>query len=226
VQRGAAGEVGGGVPVKMVKGWAVPDFDDQWEGLIAEDGTYQYPNLIAAVSRCKRLRTVIDGGAHIGTWSRVFASFFDRVIAFEPSPDTFECLLENVKLGNVEILNQALGQKRGKVRMTLDGFEGTKREHNAGSRYCAKGGDIARVTVDSLELKDLDLLKLDIEGSEVHALKGAKHTLIRCRPVVLFENKFEWKRHGFKENAPHRFLRSLGAKKLDHVGVDEVWGWK
>jgi len=211
--------------VKLVKGWYVPDFDQQFEHLITADGTYQYPNLIAAVSQCKQLRTVIDGGAHIGTWSRVFAAFFDRVIAFEPSPDTFACLQRNVTDANVELRNQAIGKTAGQVSMTLAGFEGTPRQTNSGSRYAVKGGDIERVRIDSLELQDLDLLKMDIEGGEVHALMGAKKTLERCRPVVLFESKNEWRRHGFSETAPHDFLASLGAVKLDHVGIDEIWGW-
>ena len=32
--------------------------------------------------------------------------------------------------------------------------------------------------------------------------------------------------HGYTPNAPHRFLASLGARKLDKSGVDEVWGWR
>lgn len=212
--------------MKYVKGWAVPDFDRQWEILLPEDGEYQGRNLNTAVAYCHRLRTVIDGGAHIGTWSRVFARMFDRVIAFEPSPDTVECLRENVTDHNVEIRHQALGKRPGFVTMTLDGFEGTPRQTNSGSRYAIKGGTVEQITVDSLGLTDLDLLKLDVEGAEVHALKGAKATLLRCKPVVLFENKYEWKRHGYTPNAPHRFLASLGARKLDKSGVDEIWGWK
>lgn len=211
--------------MKLVNGWMLPDFDDQWEALIEPDGTYQLHNLIAAVSRCRQLRTVIDGGAHIGTWSRVFATLFDRVIAFEPSADTFACLRHNVMAKNVELRNQALGKTAGWVSMTLEGFEGTRRETNSGSRYAVKGGEVERVKVDSLDLNDLDLLKLDIEGGEVHALMGARKTLIRCQPVVLFESKNEWRRHGFSETAPHDFLASLGAVKLDHVGIDEIWGW-
>jgi hypothetical protein len=120
----------------------------------------------------------------------------------------------------------ALGAAPGKIHMTLDGFEGTLREKNSGARYVAEGGAIDRVTVDSLRLDDLDLLKMGIEGSEVEALKGARQTLLRCRPVVLFEGKNEWMRRGFKEDAPQRFLTSLGAEKFERVGVDEIWGWR
>jgi FkbM family methyltransferase len=181
---------------------------------------------MAAVSYCKQLRVVIDGGAHVGMWSRTFADLFDRVIAFEPAPDTFECLLYNIDAPNVQCRNQALGMRPGKVHTTLAGFEGTLREKNSGARYVADGGTIDRVTVDSLKLGDLDLLKMDIEGSEVEALKGARHTLVRCRPVILFEGKNEWVRRGYKARAPQMFLESLGAEKFERVGVDEIWGWR
>lgn len=212
--------------MKIVKGLAMPAWDEFMVHIVPDDGRYQHENLEAAVAYCARRRTVIDGGAHVGMWSRTFAGLFDRVIAFEPSPDTFQCLLYNVEAPNVELRNQALGAKPGKIHMTLEGFEGTPREKNSGARYVANGGDIERVTVDSLHLDDLDLLKMDIEGSEVEALRGARKTLLRCRPVVLFESKSEWVRRGFQEDAPHRFLTKLGAVKFDKVGVDEIWGWR
>ena len=212
--------------MQLVKGLAMPAFDEFMVQIVPDDGRYQHENLMAAVSHCRQRRTVIDGGAHVGMWSRTFAGLFDRVIAFEPSPDTFECLLYNIDAPNVDCRNQALGAAPGKIHMTLDGFEGTLREKNSGARYVAEGGAIDRVTVDSLRLDDLDLLKMDIEGSEVEALKGARQTLLRCRPVVLFEGKNEWMRRGFKEDAPQRFLTSLGAEKFERVGVDEIWGWR
>lgn len=215
-----------GPGMKLVKGLAMPAFDTFMKTIVPDDGRYQHANLEAAVSFCERRRTVIDGGAHVGMWTRTFAGLFERVIAFEPAPDTFACLKYNVDAANVEFRNQALGATHGKVHMTLEGFEGTKRERNSGARYVASGGEIDRVTVDSLGLRDLDLLKMDIEGSEVEALQGAMETLARCRPVVLFESKNEWRRRGFPENAPHEILASLGAVKFAKVGIDEIWGWR
>ena len=212
--------------MKFVHGWAIPSFDEHFETLISPEGRYQYENLKAAVSYCSRRRTVIDGGAHVGTWSKIFAKKFRRVLAFEPSPDTCECLRYNISSENVEIRNQALGKKAGMVSMVLDGFDGTLREKNAGSRYVVEGGRIERVSIDSLGLTDLDLLKLDIEGSEVDALHGAVRTLKRCRPVVIFEAKEEWVRRGYKARAPHEFLGRLGAVKFETVGIDEIWGWR
>ena len=45
------------------------------------------------------------------------------------------------------------------------------------------------ITIDSLELKNVDLIKIDIEGCEKMAIWGAKKTIERCRPVVIYEFK-------------------------------------
>lgn len=215
-----------GQGMKLVKGLAMPAWDEFMVKIVPDDGRYQHENLEAAVAHCAQRRTVIDGGAHVGMWSRTFAGMFDRVIAFEPAPDTFACLRYNVEAANVEFRNQALGAKPGRIHMTLKGFEGTLREKNSGARYVAEGGKIERIAIDSLDLTDLDLLKMDIEGSEVEALQGARKTLMRCRPVVLFESKSEWVRRGFEKDAPHEFLTKLGAVKFEKVGIDEIWGWR
>ena len=43
------------------------------------------------------------------------------------------------------------------------------------------------ITIDSLNLKRLDFMKIDVEGMEVEALKGAKETLARCLPQLVIE---------------------------------------
>ena len=79
--------------------------------------------------------------------------------------------------------------------------------------------------LDHLALVDVDFIKIDVEGYEPFALRGAKNTLVRCRPVVLFEDKWHWKRYGLPAKAPHDFLLSLGAREIDRVGKDAIWGW-
>ena len=44
-------------------------------------------------------------------------------------------------------------------------------------------------TIDQLQLDHCDLIQLDVEGREWHALVGALHTLSRHRPVVMLEAK-------------------------------------
>lgn len=212
--------------MKMVHGWAFPQADEFLAGQMAEDGSYQRENLDAALRHVKAFELAVDGGAHVGTWTRPMAARFAQVISFEPSLDTFECLAHNLRdLKNVELHNEALGKERGCVSMTLEGLINAINSRNTGARYAVEGGSIQRVTIDGLHLPSLDFLKLDIEGGEVDALRGARKTLLQFKPIVLFEDKGHWRRYGYERSAPHDLLRSWGAVPIERASMDEIWGW-
>jgi FkbM family methyltransferase len=154
------------------------------------------------------------------------AQHFGTVHAFEPSPDTFECLEWNLNeggLANVKSYNAALGAAPGRVEMALDAEKEARK--NTGARFVRPGGSIPMVTIDSLGLTDLGFLKLDIEGSEPAALKGARETLARCGPIVLFENKKLWHRHhNLPKNAVVAILEEANYTPITSVGCDSIWG--
>ncbi len=211
--------------MKTIKGWAFPDVDDFMVHEMKADGTYQKSHLLIAMGFVTDRRCAIDGGAHVGTWSKLMAGLFDRVIAVEPSADTFEALTTNLQTFdclNVEPRQVALGATSGSVTMVLDGRQLALA--NTGGRYATAGGAIPCEAIDDWHLPALGFLKLDIEGSEVHALQGAAATLERCRPIVLFEDKKFWKRYGLKGDAPQTLLTSLGYRPLTRVGCDDIWG--
>lgn len=54
--------------------------------------------------------------------------------------------------------------------------------YNGGS-----GQFVELLTIDSLHLKDVSLLKIDVEGMENQVLDGAKETLMANHPVVIIE---------------------------------------
>jgi FkbM family methyltransferase len=193
---------------------------------MAMDGTYQLSHLEAALAHVTDFRTAFDGGAHIGTWSKILAQRFGRVIAIEPSPDTFTCLDYNMTAAgctNVERLPVAIGAAPGVVAMALDAPNQARA--NTGARFAKPGGTIPVITIDSLDLPDLGFLKLDVEGSEPMALRGAKATLTRCRPIVLFENKWLWTRHfGLPKHAVRDFLIAVGYRQIGQISCDQIWG--
>ena len=207
--------------------WAVPDADNYTIGKLHGSDNYQRKHLDTAMNYVKQRRLAVDGGAHIGTWSRKMSKWFDRVISFEPSAESFECLIYNMNdRTNIDLRNQALGKEPGRVRMTLEGYDKAIANGNTMAMFVVEGDDVDRITLDSLELDDLDFLKLDVEGSEVDAMLGAKETLLRCKPVVLFEDKDHFSRYGYGKEAPRDLLKSLGAAWLFTVGCDQIWGWK
>jgi FkbM family methyltransferase len=211
--------------MKTVHGWAYPDADEFMAGEMKADGTYQYSHLTRALAYVQDWALALDGGAHVGTWSRLLAAKFGVVVACEPSTDTYEALQANMAAfacTNVALHNVALGDRKGRVQMRMDG-RGAQLK-NTGSRYVLPGGETHQVTIDSLNLPACGFLKLDVEGSEPAALAGATETLARHRPIVLFEDKNLWRRFGARRDAPQGLLLQAGYKHLERAGCDEIWG--
>ena len=213
--------------MKIIDAWALPDADNYLIQKLFGGACYQRDHLDLAMKYVNLHRLAVDGGAHIGTWTRQLSKWFDRVISFEPSMESFECLAYNVNgQHNIDLRNQALGKEPGRVRMTMEGYDHAIKNGNTMAMFVAEGDDVDRIMLDSLNLDDLDFLKLDVEGSEVDALLGAKETLLRCKPVVLFEDKDHFGRYGYGKEAPSNLLKSLGATWLFTAGCDQIWGWQ
>lgn len=213
--------------MKFVHGWAFPDVDDFMWREMAPDGTYQSGHLAAAMRHVTDRSLAIDCGAHVGTWSRLMSGLFHRVIAVEPSPDTFEALATNMgtfQCGNVELRQAAVGAVSGFVSIApLD--PRAEAAKNTGARFVKDGGTIPCQRIDDWQLPSCGFLKMDIEGAEPLALEGARETLQRCKPIVLFENKGFWRWHfGLERDAPQRILLGAGYRQLEVAGKDDIWG--
>lgn len=205
--------------------WLFPDADDFMWRELQKDGSYQRSHLDAAMTYVTDRRCAIDGGAHVGQFAKPMAALFDRVIAVEPAADSAACLSANLaRFGviNVDIKPVALGAHVGSATLELDAKQSARK--NTGGRYVVSGGSIPVERIDDWNLAHLDLLKLDVEGSEPFALEGAAETLKRCQPIVLFESKEFWSRYGLPADAPQQLLESLGYMLRESVGRDEIWG--
>lgn len=207
--------------------WSFPDADEFMINELKPDG-YQSSHLRIALQYVTDWSLAVDGGSHAGTWARLMSQAFERVIAVEPSADTFEALAVNMKqfsCDNVELRNVALGEALGRVSMVLEG-RGLELK-NTGARHTGPGSDVAVETIDSWKLPSLGFLKLDVEGSEFVALKGARKTLDRCKPIVLFEDKKLWfKNHGQPKNSVEVFLTSIGYHEVARASMDAIWAAK
>lgn len=138
--------------------------------------------------------TVLDLGANIGAHMLYFARQVGptgRVISFEPQRVVFQTLCANAALNSlthVWTLNAGAGESEGQTH--LPPLDYTRSDNfGAVSLDNAEEGEPVPVrTVDSLELPSCALIKVDVEGWEVQALRGAKDTLARCQPLLYMEN--------------------------------------
>lgn len=178
---------------------------------------FDLSHLRAAYPYVTRWGVAVDGGAHVGTWTRELCRRFEAVHAFEPEPSNFDCLVANTG-GQAHLYRDALGAAPGEVGLAPGG--------NSGCWHLVRGTGTRVITLDSLTLPTLDLLKLDLEGAELYALQGAESTLRATRPVVIIErNGLSQVHYGLPDEAAGDFLRGLGASLRVRKGKDEVWSW-
>lgn len=170
-----------------------------------------------AIGACSDHRTAIQAGGNVGLWPKRLAEVFARVYTFEPEPVSRACLELNVPR-HVTVSGAALGCEPGAC-----GIE----RRSLGSHQVTPGDAVPVVTVDSLELNDVDLLQLDIEGYEWHALMGAIETINASKPVIHLELRDFTRQYGQSDEAVRNLLASLGYRWISsQPGNDFVFAWQ
>jgi len=161
-------------------------------------GTYE-PGTLHVMQKCLKEGDVFfDIGSNIGIMS-LFASQLvgkqGKIFAFEPDPDTFAILQDNLNLNEndrVQPQNLALGDSNGTASL----FQNISVNRGASSLISSQeNSNIVTVNTERPddfilrnELGNIKLLKIDVEGWEFEVLKGAKQLLSKeDGPIVIFE---------------------------------------
>lgn len=166
-------------------------------------------------------RVAIDAGANVGTWSALMAVHFGRVIAFEPNAETAAVLKANVGgLGNVDVHCQAVMDRAGPVRVFAPKPGKASTGWQVESDAAGAGSALA---IDDLELDHCGLIKVDVEGAELLALRGAEKTIRRCRPVLIVEFAGLSSRFGHSDRMISGHIIASGYRELFRSGPDRVF---
>jgi FkbM family methyltransferase len=133
--------------------------------------------------------TALDVGAWFGPWSRRMIGYADRVVALEAHPDLATLLRRS--LPQVEVIHAAASDGAGEIDLLVPtgGPAVGVSSVEAGSTQAGRGRPVTvpRLTIDSLGLTDVRFIKMDIEGHELAALRGAERTIRGDRPPILLE---------------------------------------
>lgn len=171
--------------LEQVGGLLVPAGDPYFTPRLRAGLLVERETLEAALIHVSDWRCAVDVGAHIGCWTLELAKRFGRVVALEPHPENFAALSRNVaRHDNVRRMPLALADCSTARRMSHVG------RVNSGEWHLSRDGDGPMVPVaplDSLVLRDVGLVKLDVEGAEHLVVAGGEATLRACRPVVVLE---------------------------------------
>jgi FkbM family methyltransferase len=142
-------------------------------------------------------RTVVQAGGCAGFWPLSLSYMFDHVYTFEPDSANFECLRHNIQYRpNITAFHGALSDTQRLIGLTrprlgAESWRVDEEKLGAGLWKVEGVGDIQAVTLDT-HLIDVpvDALVLDIEGHEPQALRGAERTIMKYRPLIWMEFKY------------------------------------
>jgi FkbM family methyltransferase len=177
-------------------------------------------------------KVVYELGAFQGIMTLFFARQAKAVVTYEPLPENYRRVLENVQLNdltNVTVLNRALGNQDSDMTLVYDprmagaaSADPSIRAQIQGSVPEAKTVEVPVVRLDDdiarHRLPPADLIILDVEGMELAALEGMRKTLAGSHPALYLEM------HGATEDEKRRrveeiveFLTSMGYARILHV---------
>jgi FkbM family methyltransferase len=173
-----------------------------WSSLYCAYSRYEPHTADAIKAHLPRGGTFWDVGAHIGVIS-LFASKIagagGHVLSFEPSPDVLALLCRNTEGKNIKVLPYGIGNADALRSFAAQGTSSTAsfvEDVTAINRHFLPDQPIEQVTVTMRKLDTLldaalspapSLVKIDIEGFELEALKGADRLLSSIRPKLLIE---------------------------------------
>ena len=161
----------------------------------------------------------MDCGANIGVFSVVWGRHmggWGQVLAVEAQERLFYALCGNVALNNclnVQAIKLAISDRGGWIPFTepdytkIGSFGALNIRDDAGTKQepdARRATGVQSATIDSFQLSRLDFLKIDLEGMECEALRGATETITRCRPVISIEVMLD------SDNRIEPILRELG----------------
>ena len=171
-------------------------------------------------------KTVLDVGANIGNHARAFAASACKVLSFEPHPRTFQLLrLNTMDTPNIEIFEMGASDE-------VDALPAVSPKLNFGAstitdRPVGEGefGWTCNVApLDDLATPDwgeIAVMKIDVEGHEPQAIRGASKLLARHRPIILLEQNQDSIADGTSESLD--LLRGLGYRHFSSLEVRSSW---
>lgn len=138
-----------------------------------------------------RRRDFLDIGSHIGYYAAYLSPCVRRVYAFEPNRQNLPALRKNASLSkNIEVVEAAVSSYDG----TGSFYEGAGSAVSTLERIGGSARQVSVITIDTFAAtrSDLDvcLIKTDIEGHDLQALRGMRATIARHRPLILSECRY------------------------------------
>jgi len=168
---------------------------------------------------------VVDVGANIGAHTLTLANLVGstgRVLAFEPNPPIRGRLIRNLALNgfdHVDVYEYALGDAEGQLSLRVPSSSSAESANPGLASLVALDTPHELVPVrvrcfDELfqetKLRDLSMMKIDVQGFELHVLRGMRSVISQFSPPIVFEYEdWAWGKAGSSLSMVVEFFESL-----------------
>jgi len=166
-----------------------------------------------------RNKVSIDVGANIGCYTETMLSNKSIVYAYEPVPELYKKLLDNFGDQDCLIIKKlALSDKVGKAKLYIPivnnnlkyGWSSCYKDYK--NEYLTNIISVDTTTLDSENIKNVGLIKIDVEGFEQEVIRGGFQTIKSYKPNLIVELEERHRANTIKDT--YEILQQLGYKGL------------
>lgn len=143
--------------------------------------TYDKNDIYRDILKLNDSETIVDMGAYDGDTIREFTTYtegkYNHIYALEPDEKNFKKLTKNTNgMQGVSLYNLGAWEKKDTLIFS--------KKAGRNSKLSAEGVPVSVTDIDSLINDKVTMLKMDIEGSELKAIKGCKNTIKKYSPKL------------------------------------------
>lgn len=176
----------------------------------------------------------VDIGGFVGDTACAMAEFGAEVYAFEPFFDSYLAMYYNANVwrtakpgrfhSRIHAINAPVGN--GELVEYVYECPGPNYGMRSMREVKSEGQNVVRTRrIDDMILPKCRLMKIDCEGFEIRALKGATETIERCRPYLYIEHYVEaLERCGHTADELVETIKNLGYE-IEMIGEAPRWDW-
>ena len=214
--------------MKKIGNWWIDGKSKIVSNMILTEKFTCLPTLVKVFPYIKKFDNAIDIGTWIGDSTVPISKQFKNVIGFEANPAIFLCCLENLKdrnitncsVKNIAVSNSVSEKDFFNGKSTFSGWVSERTSFDISTTNHIK---VKTVTLDSLNLKDIDFVKIDVDSHEGYLIEGAQNFLKENSPVILIENKPNSQKARQLADMPDPFeiLTSLGYTLVEKISKND-----
>tara|TARA_B100001057_G_scaffold141878_1_gene141592 strand:- start:355 stop:1188 length:834 start_codon:yes stop_codon:yes gene_type:complete len=191
----------------------------------------QNENSISNINKITNIndkKIIIDIGANIGSVSLPLAKIFrnSRIISIEPTIYAFSRLRKNVSLNpnlkkRIKLLNICISNKKMEIKEVHSSWNFL----NNGKKHKVHLGTLKKTSLKMKKLdqicskfKNVNLIKIDVDGHELDVLKSGKKTIMKHKPFIYFEfAPYLYREFGYSSEILIKFVKN----NLNYIFYDE-----